>query len=211
VAAYAAAGKGTRLVLELPPNGAAFVVFRQPAAERPPRGSLRASRREPARTIELSGPWEVAFPEGWGAPASVIFPRLASWTEHQDPAIRYFSGVATYRKKFDLPAGALRHPRLFLDLGQVGVVARVKLNGQEVGTPWTAPFRVEIGKAARAGANELEIEVANTWANRLTGDAQGAGKYTNTNIPWRKEMALLASGLIGPVRVLAAGETGLSR
>jgi hypothetical protein len=70
---------------------------------------------------------------------------------------------------------------------------------------------VEIGKAARAGANELEIEVANTWANRLTGDAQGAGKYTNTNIPWRKEMALLASGLIGPVRVLAAGETGLSR
>jgi hypothetical protein len=59
--------------------------------------------------------------------------------------------------------------------------------------------------------NKLVIEVANTWSNRLTGDAITGQSYTSTNIistdvnngysirsPWA-EVPLIESGLFGPV------------
>jgi hypothetical protein len=62
--------------------------------------------------------------------------------------------------------------------------------------------------------NTLVIEVANTWLNRLVGDAVTGEKYTSTNItstnvyglnhlriPW-KEVPLMKSGLPGPVKVI---------
>ena len=58
--------------------------------------------------------------------------------------------------------------------------------------------------AAVAGENDLEVEVANTWSNRLTGDAQGAGdQFARTNVPWSKDTPLQPSGLLGPVQILA--------
>jgi hypothetical protein len=206
-AAFQAAGDGTRLKLVLPPYGSVFVVFRGPARARPESPAQAKSLPH----LDLNGPWDVSFPEGWGAPSSIRFDRLASWTGHSDPGIRYFSGIAKYRRRFELPAAYVsRGTPLFLDLGGVGDVARVTLNGKPAGIAWTAPFRVEITGPAKAGENELEIEVANTWSNRLTGDAQGAGKkYTNTNVIWRKDMPLMPSGLFGPVRVLAGAVEGL--
>lgn len=190
---------GTRLPLTLPPYGSVFVVFK-PGAQQP----APARRAHTSRVLGVEGSWEVSFPAGWGAPASVRFDRLASWTEHPDPGVRYFSGIATYRRRLELPADLATATPLFLDLGKVGAVARVKLNGKPMGICWTAPFRVEITSAAKAGSNDLEIEVANTWLNRLTGDAQGAGpRYTKTSIPWRKDTPLLPSGLLGPARILA--------
>ena len=66
----------------------------------------------------------------------------------------------------------------------------------------------------KAGDNILEIEVANTWSNRLKGDAVKEEKYTYTNIkatlidglneikvPW-KDVPLLKSGLLGPVKII---------
>ena len=79
---------------------------------------------------------------------------------------------------------------------------------------WKPPFRVEITDAAKPGANELVVEVANTWSNRLVGDARTEGKdYCRTNIaksltwsvPW-KDTPLLQSGLRGPVTLLAGNE-----
>ncbi len=60
----------------------------------------------------------------------------------------------------------------FLDLGDVQVIAEVCLNGQQLGTLWKPPFRVEITDALKPGENELEIRVTNLWVNRLTGDEQ---------------------------------------
>jgi hypothetical protein len=57
-----------------------------------------------------------------------------------------------------------------LDLGVVRNVARVRLNGRDPGVIWTAPWRSEITDALKSGANELEIEVANLWPNRLIGE-----------------------------------------
>jgi hypothetical protein len=66
----------------------------------------------------LSGPWQVSFAPGWGAPESAVFERLVAWNEHPDQGIKFFSGTATYRKSFDLDEvqakGLVR-----LQLGQV--------------------------------------------------------------------------------------------
>ncbi|MEK7403905.1 MAG: glycosylhydrolase-like jelly roll fold domain-containing protein, partial [Acidobacteriota bacterium] len=195
------------------PLGSVFVVW-QPGSYR-----VRTKRGERARAlaktppaIEIAGPWEVRFPGGWGAPASKTFPRLVSWTEDAESGVRYFSGVATYRKQLEIPRGFFGDGlRLFLDLGEVHVIARVRLNGREMGICWTRPYRLEITEAAKPGANLLEVEVANTWSNRLTGDAQpNAAGLTRTNVRWSATTPLLPSGLLGPVRILAAREAELT-
>jgi hypothetical protein len=59
-----------------------------------------------------------------------------------------------------------------LDLGEVKNIAQVKLNGVDLGVLWKPPFRVDLTSAAKAGTNQLEIEVTNLWPNRLIGDEQ---------------------------------------
>ena len=58
----------------------------------------------------------------------------------------------------------------------------------------------------RPGENELRVEVANTWHNRLVGDAAlpPAERITTTNIrqPFTPDTPLLESGLLGPVRLV---------
>jgi hypothetical protein len=99
-----------------------------------------------------------------------------------------------------------RDVRQFLDLGEVQKVARVRLNGVEVGVCWTHPFRLEVTGAITPGSNRLEVEIANTWSNRLTGDARAdSPHFTHTNLRWDKATPLLPSGLLGPVRIVAAG------
>ena len=175
---------------------------------------------------EFSGAWQVHFPPNWGAPAQVELDKLMSWTEHSDSGVRYFSGTATYRKAFTLSAAQLgKNAVVSLDLGTVKNLAHVRLNGVNLGVLWKAPFRVDITRAARAGANNLEIEITNLWPNRLIGDEQlpddrewqgkhlkawpqwlldgkpsPTGRFTFTTWRhWTKDSPLLESGLIGPV------------
>lgn len=83
-------------------------------------------------------------------------------------------------------------------------MARVRLNGRDVGTVWKSPFRVEITSALRPGENQLKIEVANLWPNRLIGDAglpaEQRVAWTTWN-PFAKDASLLESGLLGPVKL----------
>ena len=162
----------------------------------------------------IAGPWTVRFPEGWGAPAETELTELISWTEHAEEGIKYFSGVATYENRFEVPGELLGEgKRLFLDLGRVGKIAEVTLNGRPLGTLWRPPFELDITEAVKSGKNRLVVEVANTWSNRLVGDANSPDgkKYCNTNmknsltweVPW-KETPLQESGLIGPVRLVPA-------
>jgi hypothetical protein len=168
------------------------------------RGETRqVEAGELAAPLPLAGAWTVRFAPGWGAPASVRFDRLTSWSESPTPAIRYFSGSAVYSKKVTIPAGLLKAGRaLELDLGEVRELARVKLNGQDLGVVWTVPRVVDVTSAARPGENTLEVEVTNLWPNRLIGDQTlpEAQRKTWTNI--RKFTAtspLMSSGLLGPV------------
>lgn len=103
------------------------------------------------------------------------------------------------------PGGA----RLAIDLGQVKDtgIARVRLNGHDLGILWCPPFRVEITPTVKPKGNKLEIEVVNSWRNRLVGDRDlpAEKRRTKTNIRIRKEWKLRESGLLGPVTLQAAG------
>ena len=164
----------------------------------------------PRMLAALDGPWTVRFQEGRGAPASVSLAALAPLNENADAGIRYFSGIATYTRDFSAPRGWKPGQPLWLDLGEAREVAEVVVNGQPAGFAWHAPYRVNIGAAARRGRNTLEVRVANLWVNRLVGDAQpGAQKITWTALPtYRADAPLRKSGLIGPVSLLGEARPG---
>jgi hypothetical protein len=123
--------------------------------------------------VNLTGPWEVRFQEKRGAPEKASFDKLVSWTENENPDIRYFSGTAGYSIRFDLSHDpTAKDVRAWLDLGEVGVMAEVRVNGVDRGVVWQRPFVVEVGKDLRSGANTVEINVTNVWINRLIGDEQ---------------------------------------
>ena len=177
-----------------------FVVFSNPTTE---------SSRDvpevdfvPASTLE--GSWQVTFQSGRGAPESAELANLAPLNEHDNPAIKYFSGVSTYTKTFSTPSDYKSGEPLLLDLGEVGDLAEVTVNGQAFAALWHSPFRLDIGKAVTSGENQLEIKVANRWVNRIVGDAQPeAEKIAYTVMPmYSADAPLLPSGLIGPVQLL---------
>jgi hypothetical protein len=218
----------TTVSLTFESYGSMFVVFRKETGNlKLETGNLKKNFMNFKPVQEITGPWTVQFDPKWyyGPSNSHVFATLEDWTKRPEEAIKYFSGTATYRKVFDLATevrdqksdgsrinSALRpltsdlSPRLFLDLGVVKETARVKLNGKDLGVVWCAPWRVEITGAVKAGANALEIEVVNLWPNRLIGDdaLPEAQRKTRTNIGFNKADPLLSSGLLGPVRVMAA-------
>jgi hypothetical protein len=201
--AFKQAGGRTTLPLEFAPYGSFFVIFRQPMAQ---DAHGTATRNFPVykNDQELSGPWTVSFDPKWGGPAKAEFAELVSWTRRTEEGVRYYSGTATYRKSFDLPAPLLnRQRRIALDLGEVKHVAQVRLNGKDLGVVWTKPFRVEITGAVKPSGNQLEIDVVNLWPNRIIGDAAlpPERRFTRTNITFKKDDPLLESGLLGPVRL----------
>jgi hypothetical protein len=225
------AGDRTELRVELGPLGSVFVVFRKAApSERPPLDPLSRDTFPPAdepAALTIDGPWQVEFPEGWGAPRTAVFGRLQSWTDSADDGIRFFSGIATYRKTFEVPAALAARSRLFLHLGDLAEIAEVTLNGKRLGVVWLPPFRVEISDAVRAGRNRLEIRVANLWANRLNADSlrPASDRFTRSNLDriqtdptsdssygrvprgktrpvYTKIPPLMRSGLFGPVRII---------
>ncbi len=174
----------------------------------------------------LAGPWKVSFDTTFGGPGQIVFQDLRDWTGHELPGIRYYSGIATYRKTFTAD-----HPDnrpYFIDLGEVNDIARVTLNGREIGVVWCAPWRIDVSAALIAGENKLEIGVANRWVNRLLGYtrkpdadvrkvkfANGlmggkeflTGRYTFTTEEAMRSFTFtepLPSGLLGPVVLLTA-------
>jgi hypothetical protein len=123
--------------------------------------------------VEPEGPWKVRFAKGWGAPEEIALDKLISWHEHADAGVKYFSGTASYATTLSVPRDLLKPGRrFFLDLGRVAVIAQATLNGKDLGILWKSPHRVEVTDALMAGKNVLEIQVVNTWHNRLVGDAQ---------------------------------------
>lgn len=157
-----------------------------------------------APPLEITGPWEVTFPAGLGAPAAAGFDRLVSWSEHPEAGIKYFSGTATYVKEIEVPE-ELAGKQLYLDLGKVKELAEVRLNGKDLGVLWKPPFRVDLSQAVKPGKNLLEVKVTNLWTNRLIGDEflPEADRITRVNKrTFTKESPLRESGLLGPVLIL---------
>ncbi len=207
-AVFEEAEDGTRVAIHLAPLESLFVVFRE-------EGSVQSApqRREAsdkvATSMAIAGPWEVAFPEGLGAPPKATFSKLASWTERDEPGIRHFSGVATYRVTFTLtPAEAEGKRKATLDLGCVAEICEVRLNGKLLGTGWHPPYRFDVTGVLCPGENRLEIRVVNLWHNRLVGDAalpktdRVSRMVPESHYDRLRGQKLIRSGLLGPVKLL---------
>lgn len=196
----------TVVPLEFAPGQAYFIVFRHPPAK--PRAGEPAQNFAKRTTVsELAGSWEVSFDPQWGGPGEPVrFEELTDWTRRPEESIKFYSGKASYRKKFDLPAPALAG-HLHLHLGKVKDLAEVHVNGKRVGVVWCEPWHIEITEALRPGENELEIVVVNEWVNRLIGDSRQPPEkrftWTTWN-PYQPTSSLLESGLFGPVTLQSA-------
>jgi alpha-L-rhamnosidase/PA14 domain len=165
----------------------------------------RAQIKNVPAPVAITGSWDVGFPPKWGAPEKISVEQLASLSESTHVGVKYFSGTATYLKTFNWVPGARtgkQKTETWLDLGDVQVMARVKLNGQDLGVLWKPPFRVNITDALKRGGNTLEIGVANLWPNRMIGDAAlpPAQRFTWSSYePFTKDSPLPKAGLLGPV------------
>ena len=199
-----------------------FIIFNKKAKTEFSKTNWMGNFDETRVLKNINGPWDVSFDPSWGGPEKVTFEKLEDWTKRPEKGIKYYSGIATYSKTFDLPIS--NQSRLFLSLGEVNCMARVWINGIDLGVVWTAPWQIDITNVVKQGNNQLEIEVANLWSNRLIGDEQlpddgikegkwpdwlleekprTSGRYTfctfkfyNTNSPLQK------SGIIGPVNII---------
>lgn len=197
---FSQAGGTTSLPLKLAPLQSVFLIFRNNISK-----TLPGRNFPEARTLNtISNNWVVTFdPQLSGPKAPVNFPVLIDWTLHKEEAIRYYSGTAVYSNHFNLDK-VQSSERVYLNLGDVKAMAKVKINGQDVGGVWTAPWRVDITAAIVQGKNTVEISVVNTWANRIIGDQKlpaAARKTWLSFNPYKADSPLEPSGLTGPVTI----------
>ncbi|WP_226507005.1 glycosyl hydrolase [Pseudomonas sp. MWU16-30317] len=192
--AFGADTNTSRLNLELRPGDTQFVIFRNTAKATEP--ATRLSERQ-----ALSGPWQLGYPTATEHNHVETLAQLMDCAQSPDPALRYFSGTATYTLRFNSLQTCGTH--CYLDLGEVRDLAQVTLNQRSLGTLWKPPYRVEVGKVLRKGLNTLQVRVITPWVNRLIGDAQpGATPVLFTTGPtYTADAPLRRSGLLGPVNI----------
>lgn len=201
-ATWSASGGATTVSLALAERESVYVVLRTPA--RVSEGRAPAPRTETIGT--LGGPWALRFEPGPGAPkAGLTLPALASWTDNADPALKFFSGTGIYTKTVAVSAAQRKAGRIVLDLGRVGDLAEVRVNGKVLGTVWAPPYAVDVTDALRTGVNTVEIRVTNEWTNRIVGDRALPDGQKVLNVPasaagmFGQAAGPAPSGLLGPV------------
>ena len=172
--------------------------------------SRRTSNARMSRKI--TGPWEVSpVCGGPTMPAKRTIKALDGW----DTFDEFFSGTMLYRATFDLPdhlATQLPNHQTSISLGDVREVARVRLNGRDLGVRFMSPYRLDVPQGVLTeNGNIIEIEVTNLGANRLRwNDMNGVRwKYfSDINMVGADYKPLDAakwkpfkSGLLGPVEL----------
>jgi hypothetical protein len=193
----AASGKRTVVPLQLNERESCFIVFRN---GKDAAGQV-VSYGKPDMESAVTGPWEISFPSGMGAPEKIMMDTLKSWTLSREDGVKYFSGTATYTTLYKAESKLLLNAgKLFLDLGNVGDLAEVSVNGIPAGTVWKAPWQADITGMLKKGANTIAIKVTNEWTNRIAGDRASAKKVLNSPLFVRPGY-FPESGLLEPVTI----------
>src|SRR5262249_50602314 len=124
--------------IEGTPSGGVRLVAFEPGAYQFINASGRMDFRNvlvPPRHLQFSNPCRIDFPR-----QQIVLGKLISWTDYKDDYVKYFSGTATYSNNFDVPDVLFTSDhRFYLDLGNVKNLARVRLNGADLGVLWKAP------------------------------------------------------------------------
>ncbi|MBL7744905.1 MAG: DNA-binding protein, partial [Chitinophagaceae bacterium] len=187
----------------LVPNESVFVVLTKNTVSR----EIKAphDRIYTIKRFRNFGPWTVTFNKNYGGPAYPLTfngnDSLPSWSSFEAKAVKYYSGTAVYSTLFNYNENSPIKSAI-LQFDNLYDIATVKVNGINCGTIWTKPYDLDIAKALKPGRNKIEIEVSNTWTNRLIGDEQSpiADRVTWTTAPFRlKGKPLLSAGIIGRI------------
>ncbi|MGC4015341.1 MAG: glycosyl hydrolase [Luteolibacter sp.] len=207
VARIRTSGKGAQVFLQMKPGESCIlrtftedIVVGKPWNYEEPAGDAQ----------EVNGSWQVHFIDGGPeTPGAFQAKHLASWTTLGGEEARRFAGTALYTTEVEIPEGSNEWQ---LDLGTVCDSARVRVNGGDVGTSWTAPFQLHLGTLLHPGKNTLEVEVTNVAANRIADLDQ-------RKVDWKyfheinfvgkdykpfdaSKWPLRDSGLLGPVKLV---------
>ena len=207
--------------LDLAPYESRLIFFSDAAMGAP----LGVKRRETVE-LDLSQSWKLAF-DGLGL--STDMDHLSSWSE--DTRTKFYSGLATYRRRFDLPHENLRNGAEFLlDFGEgtkeslpsppgehnmkaylegpIREAAQIYVNGKLAGVVWRPPFRLDVTSYLRDGENDLRIVVGNTAINSMAGQPLPDyrllwDRYGQLFSPQDMEnLHPLPSGILGPITLI---------
>ena len=142
--------------------------------------------------------------------------RMIQTLEGWDVFDEFFSGTMLYRATFDM-VQELQGEGIELSLGDVREVARVRLNGRDLGCRFVPPYRFEVPEDVLTHENELEVEVTNLGANRIRWNDQNGvewkrfhdiniisvkGVWAGGCVPFdASDWPLRDSGLLGPVLI----------
>ena len=208
-----------RMVFDLEPYGSRILVY----SDRPINYTESPPRTVAGTPIDLSNGWRVSL----GATPASQWDKLHSWTD--DDASRYFSGVATYEKDFNLPAAVVQNSSsLRLDFGEgipltplslrngmqawldgpVREAAVVYINDVRAGAVWCPPYSLDVRKFLRAGQNKIRVLVGNTAMNYMAGHSLPDYRLLNLRYGERfqaqdmDKIQPLPSGLLGPVKLV---------
>ncbi|WP_214072772.1 glycosyl hydrolase [Mucilaginibacter sp. dw_454] len=197
---YYQANGTTTVPMKLAPYESAFIVFRKAGMK---RDTSRSNYPRATASIAIDQPWTVNFDSKMRGPANpVTFENLTDWSQSANDSIKYYSGTAFYHNSFNI-ATLVKGTNYILDLGLARAIAKVKINGVDVGGVWTPPYQLDITKALKPGANKIEVKVVNTWNNRLIGDSKlpAAERKATAFVMPNEGKGLESSGLLGPVKV----------
>ena len=178
----------------------------------------RRSRKLPPANAELprpasrwatsTGPWDVDVrPVGGRAWTGTVCAALEDWSQHASPAVRHFSGYR-HLSAFVRPSGRCAGPvtrSCGLDLGQVHSMARVRLNGRDLGVVWCAPWSVDISagrsRAGQSAGDRRGQPVAQSADRRRRVCPSTNASRGRPGVPTGRPIPLLPSGLLGPLRL----------
>ncbi len=189
----------TEVHLSLYPNQSLFILLENESK------LIGQSKQEfKDEPFEITGNWKLTFDTLKGGPKEPVFTdTLTSWTSFENPQIKYYSGTATYEVDFDIQDLGFTRPNL--QITGLHDIAEVILNGQNCGVIWTAPYQIDLSKALKPGENHLEIQLTNTWRNRLLYDhtLPEEEQLTWTTAPyWLEGESLLDAGITGKVSIV---------
>ena len=204
----------TTIPLEFEPWESAFFIFTSGVTK---PEILKTSVKLP-EPFQISGDWKMKLEAYDFDTYNTSIEKLASWTD--SPVTTHFSGTGSYEIEFELSASQMKNKgKMILDLGKVGDIAEVELNGEKVGVAWMWPYRLDITNAVHAGKNKLVVLVTNQLVNYVSGLKEAPevpielqprlGKadpsiYKQSSIA-KKDMSqtdLPPSGLMGPVQIV---------
>lgn len=191
--------------MRLEPMESVFIVFEKNAGgTMAGNAGVAANFPEAEELITVSTPWKVTLTPLVGKGKSFEMKKLQNLTLEADDYVKHFSGTATYKTTVKLPM-IPEGKRLLLDLGNVREMAKVKVNGKYAGGVWTPPYTLDVTDLLKKGKNEIEIDVVNTWVNRLIGDSRLPDDERETWSYYRTHSTktpLQPSGLLEDVKIL---------